>query len=207
VTMIVAVTMTTLLPLLGRHHGVRDQVEERVPEETPRGKGQHDLEQPLVLRALVQRDQEEDEERGSGDEECGHHGIEPDGGHGCGINMLIIIVPVGMEIGSVFGSLLGCGLLLLTMTMSMSTMAVSMTTMAVSVTPLLVRMRVSMVVNMSMAMPCDGLDVLQVYPLLLQGRVLLGRVGGFAPLEGGRLLSPMGVTMTMIMSMAVTTEH
>lgn len=121
--------------------------------------------------------------------------------------MLIIIVPVGVEIGSVFCSLLGSRLLLLTMTMSMSTMAVTMSAVTVSMSPLLVCMRMSMVVNMSMAMPCDGLNVLQVYSLLLQGRVLLGRVGGFAPLEGWRLLCPMGVTVTMIMGVAVTTEH
>merc|ERR1740128_237422 len=102
VTMIVAVTMTLPLTLLCRHHGMRDEVEEGVPQEAPGGKGQHDLQQPLVLCTLVQRNQEEDEERGSGDEESGHHGIEPDGGHGWGIMvMLIIIIPVGMEIGTV----------------------------------------------------------------------------------------------------------
>ena len=120
--------------------------------------------------------------------------------------MLVIIVPVGMEIRSVFSSLLGCGLPLLTMAVSVSPMTMSVSTMTVSMTSLLVRMRVSMVVNMSMAMTCDGLNVLQVYSLLLQGRVLLGRVSGLAPLEGGRLLCPMAVTVTMIMGVAVTSE-
>ena len=79
--MVMAVAMPALLALLSRHHGMRNQVEERVTEETTGCEGQHDLEQPLVLRALVQRDQEEDEERGGGDEQGGHHGIEPDAGH------------------------------------------------------------------------------------------------------------------------------
>ena len=79
--MVMAVTMPPLLTLLSRHHGVRNQVEERITEKTSGGKGQHNLEQPLVLHTLVQRDQEEDEERGGGDEEGGHHGIEPDAGH------------------------------------------------------------------------------------------------------------------------------
>ena len=128
--------------------------------------------------------------------------------------MLIIIVPVSMEVSSVFCSLLGCGLPLLSMTVSMSpmtvsmsTMAMSMSPMAVSMTPLLMSMRVSVVVNMSMAMTCDGLNVLQVYSLLLQGRVLLRRVGGLTPLEGGRLLCPMAVAMTMIMGVPVTSEN
>merc|ERR1719500_1326550 len=117
----VAVTMTLGPRLLGRHHGVGDQVEERVPEEAPGGEGKHDLEQPLVLRALVQRDQEEDEEGGGGDEECRHHSIEPDGGHGLGASafvMVIIIIPVSVEISSVLCSLLCCGLLLLTVTVT-----------------------------------------------------------------------------------------
>ena len=120
--------------------------------------------------------------------------------------MLVIIVPVGMEISSVFSSLLGCGLPLMSMTVSMSPMAVSMSTVTMSMTSLLVRMRVSVVVNMSMAMTCDGLDVLQVYSLLLQGRVLLGRVGGLTPLERGSLLCPMTMTVTMLMGVAVTSE-
>merc|ERR1740128_1105575 len=99
--------MTLTFTLLGGHHGMRDEVEEGVPQEAPGGEGQHDLQQPLVLRTLVQGDQEEDEERGGGDEESGHHGIEPDGGHGWStMVMFIIIVPVGMEIGTVFSSLL-----------------------------------------------------------------------------------------------------
>ena len=81
--------------------------------------------------------------------------------------MLVIVIPVGMEISSVFSSLLGCGLPLLSMAMSMSPMTMSVSTMTMSVstvtmsmTSLLVRMCVSMVVNMSMTMTCDGLDVL-----------------------------------------------
>merc|ERR550532_592038 len=56
-------------------------------------------------------------------------------------------------------------------------------------------------------MTCDGFNVLQVNALLLQGWVLLGRVGGLTPLEGGRLLCPMAMTMTMIMGVPVTSEN
>jgi len=115
--------------------------------------------------------------------------------------MLIIIIPVGVEIGSVLGSLLGCGLLLLTMTMTMSTVTVSVTSVGMSMSMIL------MFVYMSVSMTCDGLYVLHVYALFLQGRVLIFGVGGLTPLEGGSLFCPMGVTVTMVMGVAVTPEH
>jgi len=118
--------------------------------------------------------------------------------------VLVIIVPVGMKLCPVLGSLLGCGLLLLTVTVSMSAMAMSMSAMTVAMTSVLVS--VTMVMNMSVSMTSDGLDVLQVYSLLLQGQVLILSVGSFTPLEGGSLLCPMGVAMTMIMGVAVTSE-
>merc|ERR1719264_424434 len=117
--------------------------------------------------------------------------------------MLIIIIPVGVEIGSVLGSLLSCGLLLLTMTMTMSTVTVSMTSVGMSMSMVLMLV----FVYMSVSMACDRLNVLHVYALLLQGRVLIFGVGGLTPLEGGSLLYPMGVTMTMIMGVTMTPEH
>jgi len=117
--------------------------------------------------------------------------------------MFIIIIPVGVEISSVLGSLLGCGLLLLTMTMTMSTVTVSVTSVSMSMSMVLMLV----FVYMSVSMTCDGLNVLHVYALLLQGRVLIFGVGGLTPLEGGSLLCPMGVTVTMIMGVAVTPEH
>ena len=125
--------------------------------------------------------------------------------------MLVIIVPVGMKLGPVLGSLLGCGLLLLTVTVSVSAMTVSVSAMTVSMSAMTVAMTsvlvsVTMVMNMSVSMTSDGLDVLQVYSLLLQGQVLILSVGSFTPLEGGSLLCPMGVAMTMIMGVAVTSE-
>jgi len=132
--------------------------------------------------------------------------------------MFIIIIPVGVEIGSVLGSLLSCGLLLLTMTMTMSTVTVSMTSVRMSMSMVLMFVYMSVSVSMSMilvfvymsvsvSMTCDGLNVLHVYALFLQGRVLIFGVGGLTPLEGGSLLCPMGVTVTMIMGVSVTTEH
>ena len=59
----VAVTMVVPALALRGHHGVRDQVKEGVAQEAAAGKGQQDLQQPLLLLALVQRDEEEDEER------------------------------------------------------------------------------------------------------------------------------------------------
>jgi len=115
--------------------------------------------------------------------------------------MLLVIIPVGVEISSVLCSLLGCGLLLLTMAVTMSTVTVSVTSVSMSMVLMLV------FVYMSVSMACDGLNVLHVYALLLQGRVLIFGVGGLTPLEGGSLLCPMGVTMTMIMGVAVTPEH
>jgi len=115
--------------------------------------------------------------------------------------MLLVIIPVGVEISSVLCSLLGCGLLLLTMAVTMSTVTVSVTSVSMTMVLMLV------FVHMSVSMTCDGLNVLHVYALLLQGRVLIFGVGGLTPLEGGSLLCPMGVTVTMIMGVAVTPEH
>jgi len=115
--------------------------------------------------------------------------------------MFIIIIPVGVEIGSVLGSLLRCGLLLLTMAVTMTSVTVSVTSVGMSMSMVL------MLVYMSVSMTCDGLNVLHVYALFLQGRVLIFGVGGLTPLEGGSLLCPMGVTVTMIMGVSVTTEH
>ena len=117
--------------------------------------------------------------------------------------MLIIIVPVGMKIGSVFCSLFGSWLFLLTMAMTVTSVTVTMATVSMSMASLF--MLVFMYMSVSMA--CNGLNVLHVYALLLQGRVLIFGVGGLTPLEGGRLLCPMGVTMAMIMGVAVTPEH
>ena len=117
--------------------------------------------------------------------------------------MLIIIIPVGVEISSVLGSLLCCGLLLLTMTVTMSTVTVSVTSVSMSMSMVLMLV----FVHMSVSMACDGLNVLHVDALLLQGRVLIFGVGGLTPLEGGSLFCPMGVTMTMIMGVAMTPKH
>ena len=115
--------------------------------------------------------------------------------------MLLIIIPVSVKISSVLGSLLCCGLLLLTMAVTMSTVTVSVTSVSMSMVLMLV------FVYMSVSMACDGLNVLHVSALLLQGRVLIFDVGGLTPLEGGSLLRPMGVTMTMIMGVAMTPKH
>jgi len=117
--------------------------------------------------------------------------------------MLIIIIPVGVEIGSVLGSLLSCGLLLLTMAMTMTSVTVSVASVSMSMSMVLMLV----FVYMSVSMTCDGLNVLHVDALLLQSRVLIFGVGGLTPLEGGSLFCPMGVTMTMIMGVAVTPEH
>ena len=61
------------------HDGMRNKVEEGVPKQSTTGKCEQNLEQPLFLLAVVQRDEEEDEEWSSRYEEGCHDRIEPDG--------------------------------------------------------------------------------------------------------------------------------
>merc|ERR1719192_1464513 len=68
--------------------------------------------------------------------------------------------------------------------------------------------RVSVIVlDMRVAVPGDGLDVLDVDPLLVQREVLVGgSVGGFAPLEGRRLLVAVAVIMSVAVPVVVSSE-
>ena len=73
------------------HHGVRDEVQEGVTQQSSAGEGQEDLQEPLLLRAVVEGDEEEDEEWRGRDEESGHDGVEPDGA--VDMFLLLVIIP------------------------------------------------------------------------------------------------------------------
>ena len=61
--------------------GVWDEVQEGVSQEAPRSKAEQQLKEGLVLGGLgLHRDQEEDEVRGSADEEGGPNGLQESGG-------------------------------------------------------------------------------------------------------------------------------
>lgn len=77
--LLMAMPMSSIVPTtsLG-HDGVRNKMEEGVPEQSTTGKREQNLEQPLLLLAVVQGDEEEDEERSGRDEERCHDRVEPD---------------------------------------------------------------------------------------------------------------------------------
>ena len=59
---------------------MRNKVEEGVPKQSSTSKCEQNLEQPLLLLAVVQGDEEEDEEWSGRDEERCHDCVEPDRG-------------------------------------------------------------------------------------------------------------------------------
>jgi len=78
--LLVAMTMSTIVSTTSlSHNGMRNKVEESVPEQSSTCKCKQNLQQPLLLLTVVQGDEEEDEEWGGGDEERCHDGVEPDG--------------------------------------------------------------------------------------------------------------------------------
>lgn len=60
-----------------RGDGVWDEVQEGVAQETPRGKAEQDLQEGGVVPGVLQRDAEEDKERGSTDDCSGDEGVHP----------------------------------------------------------------------------------------------------------------------------------
>ena len=66
-------------------------MQEGVTQKSSAGEGEEDLEEPLLLRAVVEGDEEEDEEGRGRDEEGGHDGVEPDGAGAVHMFLLVII--------------------------------------------------------------------------------------------------------------------
>ena len=91
VIMVVGVVLRTMIMMVGvvvimvpasmmivRGDGVGDQMEEGITQQSSRGKAEQDLEKGGVVLGILQRDAEEDKERGSTDECCGDEGVGPE---------------------------------------------------------------------------------------------------------------------------------
>ena len=209
VAVAVAVMVAATLALRG-HHGVRDEVKEGVAQQSAAGKGQQDLQQPLLLLALVQRDEEEDEKWSRGDEESRHHRIEPDR-RLVGLGILFVVIPVSVKFLTELFSFLLCWLFLLSVAVSMTTVtvsmasttvAVSMTTVAVSMTTVTMSMSsTSMFVwllcyYMGMSMAGDSFNIVKVKAFFVQSQILITRgVRSFGPFEGRSLLIVVAVSV------------
>merc|ERR1719220_3449817 len=60
--LLMAVPMSSFVPTTSlSHDGVRNKVEEGIPEQSSTSKREQNLEQPLLLLTVVQGDEEEDE--------------------------------------------------------------------------------------------------------------------------------------------------
>uniref|UniRef100_A0A6B0V067 Secreted protein n=1 Tax=Ixodes ricinus TaxID=34613 RepID=A0A6B0V067_IXORI len=66
---VVSVAVGCVVLVAVRHQGVRDEVEERVAQQSARSEAEQHLEQRFVARPAVDRDKEEDHERRDADEQ------------------------------------------------------------------------------------------------------------------------------------------
>merc|ERR1719481_1460808 len=124
VSMTMAVSVTSPFLLLS-HEGMRDEVKESIAKEAPTREGKEDLDQPLLLRGVVQRDEEENEERRGRDEESGPQSRHPHVGPRI---LILIIIPVSVKVFAVSFTLLFGGFTLgRTMSMTMTPVGMSMT--------------------------------------------------------------------------------